>query len=183
MQPTASSYLRYLLAPFFRNWWAVLTGCASLLAMYVTPAKGVTLSGAAMMTITFAVLVLLFLTAAAAAQGWALYSGQLRGLRVSSFERNRDVPSGWVFVLESNVEVSVGTVIDVHKRVGAVEVPLALIQVVARNSSGAYQAEPIGKLNPVHVQEHAAGGLRAADLVVRAHIDVHRIKEVINDLQ
>lgn len=183
MQPTASSYLRYLLAPFFRNWWAALTGCASLLAMYVTPAEGVTLSGAAMMTITFVVLMLVFLALATTTQGWALYSGQLHRLRVSSFERNREVASGWVFVLASDVELSVGTVVDVHKRVGSVEVPLALALVVARNSSGAYQAVPIGKLNPVHVQEHAAGGLKAGDLVVGAHIDIQRIKEVVNDLR
>lgn len=183
MQPTLSTYLRYLFAPFFRNWWAALTGCASLLAMYVTPARGATVSGAAMMTVTFVILTLAFLTLSAVTQGWGLYAGQLRGLRVASFERNREVPAGWVFVLAGDVELSVGTVVDVYKRVGAVEVPLALAQVVAQNSSGSYQAVPIGKLNPVHAKEHAAGGLKSADLVVRAQIDIQRMKEVVNDLQ
>lgn len=182
MQPTASGYLRYLLAPFFRNWWAVLTGCASLLAMYVTPAPGVILSGPFVMTTTFVVLTLVFLTLSAITQGWALYAGQLRGLRVASFERNRDVSSGWVFVLAGDVDLPVGTVVDVHKRVGVVEVPLALAQVVTRNSSGAYQAVPIGRLNPVHIREHTAGGLKPSDLVVRVSIDIQRMKEAINDL-
>ena len=182
-QPTFSGYLRFLFSPFFRNWWAALTGCASIFAMYITPSQGTTLSGPGMLTVTFIALTLIFITASALNQGWQLYIGKMRGLRVSSFERNREVEEGWVFLLEGDIELAVGTVIDVHKKTGSAEVPLALVRIVAKNSCGAYQAAPIGKINPTHIREHSAGGLKAEDLIVRTSVDLQRMKEVVDDLR
>ncbi|MGW8158712.1 MAG: hypothetical protein ACWGKN_09395 [Desulfoprunum sp.] len=179
---TLPSFLRFLFSPFFRNWWAVLTGCASILAMYITPSQGIKLSGAAMMTATFVALSLIFVTLSVLGQGWQLYLGRLGGLQVSSFERNRDMPEGWLFVLVGDVDLAVGTVIDIHKKTGAAEVPLSLVRIASRNSCGAYQAAPIGKINPTHIKEHSAGGLRPADLIVRTSVDLQRIKEAANDL-
>lgn len=178
--PTFGSFLRFLFSPFFRNWWAALTGCASILAMYITPSQGITLSGSAMMTATFVALMLLFITLSSLGQGWQLYMGRLGGLHVTSFERNRDMPEGWVFVLVGDIDLAVGTVIDIHKKTGAAEVPLSLVRIASRNSSGAYQATPIGKINPTHIKEHSAGGLRPVDLIVRTSVDLQRIKEVAN---
>jgi hypothetical protein len=180
---TKSSYLLFLFNPFFRYWWAALTGCASILAMYVTPSQGITLNGAMIMTITFIVLILLFITLSTVSQGYQLYIGQLEGLCVSSLERNRDVSEGRVFILNGDVDLPVGSVIDVHKRMGEAEVPLALIRINSRNSKGAYQATPIGKMNPSHIKEHSNGGLRPMNLVVRTSVDLQRVKEVLYDLR
>lgn len=177
-----SSYLRFLFSPFFRYWWAALTGCASILAIYITPSQGITVSGAAAMTTTFIGLTLIFLTLSVLSQGWQLYMSRLEELRVSSFERNREVQEGWVFVLDGNIDLAIGTVIDVHKRAGVAEVPLALVRIVAKNSSGAYQATPIGKINPTHLKEYSAGGLKPEDMIVCISIDLERMKEVVGDL-
>jgi hypothetical protein len=136
-----------------------------------------------MMTITFVILTMAFITLSAFSQGWQLYMGRLEGLRVSSFERNRVVQEGWVFILDGDIDLAVGTVIDVHKRTGVIEVPLALIRIDARNSDGAYQATPIGKMNPAHIREHSAGGLKPADLIVRTSVNLQRIKEIVDDLR
>ena len=181
-QPTFGSFLQFLFSPFFRNWWAALTGCASIFAMYITPSSGITLSGGAMMTATFVGLTLVFIALSVVGQGWQLYTRRLDYLQVKSFERNRDMPGGWVFVLVGGVDLSVGTVIDIHKKAGAAEVPLSLVRIVSQNSCGAYQATPVGKINPTHIKEHSTGGLRPMDLVVRTSIDLQRIKEVANDL-
>lgn len=179
---TLPSFLRFLFSPFFRYWWAALTGCASILAMYVTPTAGITLSGAAMMTATFVGLTFLFITFSVLGQGWQLYIGRLGGLQVISFERNRDMPEGWIFVLVGDIDLSVGTVIDIHKKTGMAEVPFSLVRIISRNSRGAYQATPIGKINPTHIKEHSAGGLRSTDLIVCTSVDLQRIKEIANDL-
>jgi hypothetical protein len=183
MQRSFSAYLGYLFQPFFRAWWAAITGCASILALFITPRTGVLVSGGEMMTLTFAMLLLAFLTLSVFVQGWRLYRRPTATLHVDSFERNRDVQEGWLFVLSGDLEVSVGTVLDVHKRAGAAEVPLALVRVIARNSSGAFQAAPIGKLNPLHLREHSAGGLKPEHLVVRSQVDLQRIKENLDDLR
>jgi len=181
-QPTFGGFLHFLFSPFFRYWWAALTGCASIFAMYITPSSGIVLSGAAMMTATFVGLTLFFITISVFGQGWQLYMERLGMVYVSSFERNRDVPEGWVFVIVGGIDLAVGTVIDIHKKTGAAEVPLSLARIVSRNSCGAYQATPIGKINPTHIREHSAGGLRPMDLVVRTSVDLQRIKEVVSDL-
>lgn len=90
---------------------------------------------------------------------------------------------GWVFVLSGDVDLPVGALGDVYRRTGRAEIPLALARIESKNSSGAFQAVPVGKLNPIHVKEHSAGGLRSSDLVVRAHVDLSRIKEVIDDIR
>lgn len=181
--PRLGNYIGFLFSPFFKYWWAALTGCASVLAMYVTPSYGITLSGSAMMTATFITLLLIFMTISALVKSWELYFEQHYDLQVSSFERNRNMPGGWVFVLVGDIDLAVGTVIDIHKKTGEVEVPLSLVQIASRNSSGAYQATPLGKINPIHINEHSKGALRPADLIVRTSVDLRRIQEVANDLR
>ncbi len=182
MMSNMSCFLRFLFSPFFRNWWAVLTGCASILAIYITPSQGFNLTGAMMMTMTFFVLSLVFLTLSVLSQGWQLFISRLEGLRVSSFDRNRDIPEGWVFILDGNIDLAIGTVVDVHKKTGEAEVPLALVRINSRNSTGRYQATPIGKMNPAHIKEHSAGGLKPVDLIVLTSVDLQRLREVANDL-
>lgn len=183
MQPSIPSYLAFLFTPFFRNWWAALTGCASILALFVTPTSGVTFNGPGIMTVTFALLLMIFVTLSVCTQGWGLYSGRLRGMRVTEFERNRDVEEGWVFVIDGDVDLAVGAVVDVHKKTGAAEVPLALAQVMSRRATGGYQAVPIGKLNPAHIQEHSAGGIKPLDLIVHTNIRLHRLREVASEFK
>lgn len=62
-------------------------------------------------------------------------------------------------------------------------IPFALARIESKNSSGAFRAVPVGKLNPIHAGEHSAGDLRSSDLVLHAHVDLSRIKEVIDDIR
>nr|WP_320190103.1 hypothetical protein [uncultured Desulfobacter sp.] len=112
-----------------------------------------------------------------------MYANQLDKFQVLSFERNREIQEGWVFILHGNIDLAVGTVVDIHKKAGEVEVPLTLVRINSRNSNGAYQATPIGKMNPAHIREHSAGGLKPVDLVVRTSVDLQRMKEIVDDLR
>ena len=180
--PTLSSYIRYLTAPFFRAWWAVITGVASLLSLYIAHAWQVVVTAPLATTMTFVILTMAFLVLSVVTQGWALFVAARTGLRVTAFERNREVDEGWIIVIEGSVDVSVGSVIDIHKRAGAAEVPLALVRVTGKNSNGSYQATPIGRINPAHAREHAAGGLKSSDLVVRPFVEMERMTEVLNGI-
>lgn len=181
--PTFSAYLRYLTAPFFRTWWAVLTGLASLLSLYIAHTWSITLSAPAATTLTFVIFTMGFFVLSVVAQGWHLFAGQASGLIVTQFDRSRDVEEGWYLVISGNTELSVGSVFDVFKRVGSAEVPLALARVTARNSDGTYQAAPVGRINPAHAREHASGRLRPGDLVVRPFVDIRRLRESTDDFR
>jgi hypothetical protein len=180
--PTFGSYLRYVTAPFFRAWWAVITGLASVLSLYIAHTWQITLTAPFATTLTFIVLTMGFLVISVVARGWDLFVAARTGLKVTSFERSRDVEEGWILVIEGNMDLSVGAVIDIHKRAGAAEVPLALVQVTGKNSNGSYQATPIGRINPAHVREHSAGALRPSDLVVRPFVEMRRMTEVMNGI-
>lgn len=180
-RPTFGSYLRYLTKPFFLSWWVTLSGFASVLALFITPAGGVKLGGIAVASLCLLGFTLAFLIFSVVAQGWNAYAKESTGLKVASIERVRDSKEGWLLIIEGNVEVSVGAVIDVYRRTGVVEVPFALVRVTEKNSAGAYQAMPIGGVNPVHIREHNAGSLRSTDLVVRSFVEMRRLREIANE--
>lgn len=180
--PTFGDFVAYLTKPFFRAWWAVATGFASILALYITRDSHVTLGGAGVATLTLIGSILLFLVLSVTSQGWKLFAGQSTGFHVVSFEKSRDIQEGWLLIIGGNSEMTVGTVIDIHKRTAAGEVPLAFFEVSGKNSDGHYQATPIGRINPSHIKEHSAGGLRPSDLVVRTSVELKRMKEVARDI-
>jgi hypothetical protein len=180
--PSFASFLGYLTRPFFRGWWLVLTGFASILALYLTGDRSLTISRFIVATFTLVAFTLAFFVLAVVSQGWRLYSQPSKTLRVLAFEKNSDIEGGWLLLIEGDVDVSLGAIVDVHKRAGMGEVPLALFRIESRRSDGAYQAVPIGRINPAHIREHTAGGLRTVDLVVKPFIEYRRLLEVSNDL-
>jgi hypothetical protein len=179
--PTAGGYIGFMFRPFFRAWWASLTGFASVLALYLARDSRIEIGGAAIASITLLFFSLVFVILSVVTQGWELYQSRTGGLRVKSVEKSKEVTEGWILILETSATLSVGAVVDIHKRSGVTEVPLALVQITGRNSDGAYQATPIGKINPAHIREHSAGGLRPTDLVVRPFVEFQRFREVRHD--
>lgn len=181
-RPSVVDYLAYLLRPFFRAWWAAITGFASVLALFLARDSAVVVRAPTIAIVVLVLFGLMFVILATVTQGWFLYRSQLRSMRVTSFDKSREMAGGWVIVVEAQEDIAIGAILDIHKRSGVVEVPLALVEVIARNSDGAYQARPIGKINPVHIREHANGGLRPTDLIVRPFVEWTRIAEVSRDL-
>ena len=181
-RPSIPDYLSFLFRPFFRAWWAALTGFASVLALFLARESTVEVGGTIIALAVLLAFTILFVLLSVLTQGWALFQQGWVSLRVSSFDRSKELSEGWVLVIEASTELSVGTVLDVYRRSGLAEVPLALVRIVSRNSSGAFQATPIGKINPVHIREHANGGLRPGDLVVRPYLDLSRLREVSRDV-
>ena len=182
IQPSFGDYLAYLLRPFFRAWWAAITGFASVLALFLARESTIAVGGPGIAIAVLLLFSLSFVILAAVSQGWVLYKSQAQTMRVISFEKTKEVAGGWVLIVEAQADIGIGATLDIHKRSGVAEVPLALVEIVGRNSDGAYQARTIGKINPVHIREHANGGLRPTDLVVRPFVKWTRIAEVNRDL-
>lgn len=182
VKPSVTDYLAFLFRPFFRAWWAALTGFASVLALFLARDTSINVGGATVSIVVLVAFTASFVLVSVVAQSWALFQNSAASLQVRSFDKSKELAEGWVLVIEASAELTVGTVLDVYRRAGLAEVPLALVQVVSRNSNGAYQAAPIGKINPVHIREHANGGLRPSDLIVRPFVDLSRIREVSRDI-
>ena len=61
MNANVSGYIKWLLGPFWRWWWAVITGLLSIAAFFGTPDSGLELSKYAISMVIFIFLVILFL--------------------------------------------------------------------------------------------------------------------------
>ena len=73
MGPKFSAYLAFLFQPFFRWWWAAVTGFASIFSVLVTPQSGLVLNSATVAVIIFVGFTMAFLTVSTLVQGWDLY--------------------------------------------------------------------------------------------------------------
>jgi hypothetical protein len=177
MKATLGSYLGFLLRPFFRWWWAVVTGLASLLSLLKTPTDGWTVTPVGAFLLTFGASTLLFLVLSVCVQGWQLFTERWSQITVATIQRTKDLAGDWAFVLTSQSSIPVGSVIDIHRKLGDVEVPFAMVQVVKVTTRGDYQAVPI-VIAAAHIRDYALGKFTVADL------DIHgeRVRDVGNEI-
>src|SRR5262245_50692730 len=105
MQPGLANYFAFLFQPFFRWWWAVITGFASIISLLVTPQSGFVLGQAGVALITFLVLTLAFLTLSTTLQGWQLYRKRCPDLRVSGVQKTQEYGGEYIALLCGDMEV------------------------------------------------------------------------------
>ena len=85
MGHTFMRYLGWLVGPFFRWWWAAVTGIIGLIAFAWTPAS-IAISKPVILLLLLYVSALSFLSATVAAQGWKLFS-ERSSFRIVSLTR------------------------------------------------------------------------------------------------
>lgn len=179
--PRASTYLRRLLGPFFRWWWATISGVASFLAWFAVPEKGIEIGRGLFVCLILLTSALLFLTVSVLWEGWLIYSERV-GLRVRALEPSKESPGAeWMFVLESDrlLAPAANTMIALHRRVGSVEALFALAWIVGSTTEGLYQARPLW-MAPVHLRDFKAGKFAATSLLASTHVDAHRAREAFH---
>jgi hypothetical protein len=176
MHSQRQSYLEFILAPFFRWWWALITGVATLLSYRLTPQGGYQLGAVAALLLTLVCFTLLFATISVLYRGWLLFRDRYAPLTVQAIQKNRDLGGEWIFVLATGGRMTPGTVVDVHRRLGDLEVPFALVEIVAETAIGTYQAVPRW-LAPIHIRDFTAGRFSPAETVVLRHLTATRIRE------
>jgi hypothetical protein len=71
-------YIRALTQPFFRWWWALLTGVATLLSFFQWQQKGMNLSGVTVALSVCLVLTLLFFVGSVVTQGFGWHTQSQR---------------------------------------------------------------------------------------------------------
>ena len=87
MQQNYSSFLGWLFGPFFRWWWALITGTASFLAFVWTPPEGVTISRTGMLLLLFSAFTLAFLVISVVVQGYLLFRERYKNLEVIAVQK------------------------------------------------------------------------------------------------
>jgi hypothetical protein len=169
MGPKFSAYLAFLFQPFFRWWWAAVTGFASIFSVLVTPQSGLVLSSATVATIIFVGFTMAFLTLSTLIQGWDLYRKRYTDLRVAAVQKTKEYGGDYVTALCGDTEVPVGTLVELRRPVGEDEILFALVEVRNRTTRGNYLGVPIWT-SAVHQRDLFGGKFAASQLVVIPHV-------------
>lgn len=181
MQGGFTSFLGFLLRPFFRWWFAAVTALASALAFVTTPEPGWSISGSVALLLTLGVFSAVFAAASVIVQGWSIWRASFPHIRVTSVQRADSDAGKWQYILSGTIPDAVGTLVDIHRKLGEAELPLALVEITSRTSNGQYQARTLSS-SAGHVRDYANGRFTTNDMVVRPHVRASRIRESLNDL-
>lgn len=177
MSTQRETYLGFILGPFFRWWWAIITGLATLLSYELTPADGYRVSAQLALGLVLVLPSTTFLAISVLARGWVLFRHQHSEFTVHSILRNRDFGSDWIFVIRTGRELPAGTLLDVHRRLGGVEVPFALIELISPTTDGLHQGVPRW-LAPAHIRDFTSGKFAPSDTVVLRYLTTSRIRDL-----
>jgi len=177
-------YLAWVSQPFFRWWWAAITGVATLIAFAWAP-QSLTVPQAGVVVVVVAGFGLLFLALAVMVQGWRLYSDRARPFAVVTLQKdsNRDLGSDWVLVLRGPSNLEAGCVLQVSRRLhDGVEVPFAIVKTCGKNASGLHQSVPIW-LSPGHLNDFKKHAFSAISLQVERHPTLDCVRRALHDME
>jgi hypothetical protein len=150
---------------------------ASILSFVLTPESGWKLTPVLALVLTLFTSLLLFLALSVLAQGWDLFINRYTTLEVRNIQKSKDFGGDLVFILSGHLPLGIGTVVDIHRRLGDLEVPFALVEVVSQNDKGHYQATPF-TIVPAHLRDYNAGRFTVSDLIAHPFVTIKRIREV-----
>ena len=163
------SFIRLIFGSFFRWWWVAITGSASIVGWSFLPATGISLSPLILGLLIFFGSALLFLTVTTVYQGWIIYQGNFESLSVSGFLANDCYGGEHIVKLIGPDDVALGTVVELSRFYNDAELPIALVEIVERNTLGEYQAKLIwfspGHLNDLKTEKYACSDITATNLV------------------
>jgi len=135
-------YLASLTGPFFRWWWAAVTGVATLLSFFEWRSTGAHLSGTAAAIIVGVFLTITFFAASVIVQGFGWYTQSHRQPAiVACTPADRESPVE-VFHVTSALPLEPGQVISLHRVMGDRVFCIGMLK-VERLVSNRYQCVPL----------------------------------------
>lgn len=178
-EPT--SFLRLIFSSFFRWWWAVITGAASIAGWLSVPQEGISLTPIMFSFLILFVLTLLFLVLSTVYQGWLIYQEHLIRLRIVEFLKSDIYDGEYVILLECNIDIAQGTVVELKRFHAGVEIAIALVEIMEENSKGQYQARPIW-FSPNHFRELRMGQFSYSEIEVEPLVKLRTLQRAKNQI-
>lgn len=177
MRSKLGQFFGIIFQPFFRWWWALITGMVSIVAFLSTPTSGIVISPTGMLFLILLGFTLLFLAFSILLQGWKLYIEVQRDLEVVSLRRTKELGADWVFVLRGYLRDATGMMLEIRRPLDEVEVPFAIVRVIGTTARGLYQAVPIW-ISPGHLRDFISCQFSTSELIAYPHIYFEKAREV-----
>lgn len=174
-------YLSWLLGPFFRWWWAAITGIIGLITFAWTPAS-IAISKPVILLLLLCVSALSFLTATVAAQGWKLFTDR-SSFRVISLTRveEEEFDCDWIVIFEGPPGIQTGWVLQVDRKFDDGRVAsFAIIKVLDRLSECTYQAASVWLKNSF-MNDYQKHRFTVRNLTISTHPSMRTLESYTQD--
>jgi hypothetical protein len=178
MRSPLAQYLGYLFSPFYRWWWAVMTGVASLLSFLTIPESGLSLSRLAVALLVLTGFTAGFLLLSTITQSWSLYRRQASPPKVLEIHKCKDFNGEYVVLLKCSAAIPSGTLIQLHRRLGSTEVPFAVVKALGTNDLGVIQADPVW-IAPGHLLDWSDGKFSTEAIIAVNFVDLDVVTRAI----
>ena len=162
-------FFKLLFAPFFRWWWAVLTGVMSILSFYGVSNSGLVVPKGWVGFIVFVSLTLLFAAVSAIYQSWNLFKHRDSNIVVDSFYKVEDQDHAYSVILSGYLEEGVGTILPIYRKHRGSEVLFAVIKIERVTTSGQYQGVPFW-ISSGSLRDFKKRTFSERELIVKRHV-------------
>ncbi len=158
-----ADFIRLVCGSFFRWWWAVVTGIASIAGWLSVSAKGLQISQASVGLYVLVLMTLLFLTVSCVYQSWLIYRSAGTELRVVGFQKSDNYGGEYVVIVDGNVANPDGRLVELRRYCDGFEHGIGLVEMKEMNSRGQCQGNLIW-LAPGHHRDLRMGKLTLSDI-------------------
>ncbi|MCZ3364406.1 MULTISPECIES: hypothetical protein [Methanobacterium] len=173
-------FISLLLDSFFRWWWALITGLASLISLFILP-DNIMINQAYFSILIIIISVLLFLCASTLYQGLSLYQNRLSAPKVIGSLNSKIYGGDIVFLIESSSIIIPGKIAEFRRFHNGVEVSFALVEFMEENSKGQLQAKPLW-ISPAHLHDFKLQKFSTSDITVDLLIQSRTLSDAKDSL-
>ena len=175
------TYLNLIFNSFFRWWWAVITGIASIGSWVYAPESGILVTPMFFGIYILIISITSFLSVSVIYQGWKIYKKKHNSIKIVGFRKCDAYDSEFVFVLEGFNGDNQNVLLELKRFHEGIEVPISLVEVLEKNSKGQHQARPIW-ISSGHLRELKMGEFVYSDLKVDTNISLRTVENAQEEL-
>jgi hypothetical protein len=179
---SALDFLLLIFSSFFRRLWVAIPVIALIASWRLVPQEGILLTPLMFRVLVLIGSILLVLILSTGYQGWLIYQKPFTRLRVVGFQKCDDYGGDRVFLLEGNIGVAQGTVLELKRFHAGVEVTMALVGIIEENSKGQYQAIPIW-ISPGHLLELRTGQLPYSEIEAEPSVKLRTLEKAKDEIK
>ncbi len=161
------NYLKYIFDVFFKWWWAVITGIASISSWIFISNDGFYVNKLSAGLYVIIILTSIFLACSVFYQGWMLYKMKtICKYSVEAFQKNNLYQTNYLIIIDSDTLLPNGTILELKRIANNVEVLIGLCEIVEKNLDGNYQGKLIFSIAN-QLREYAEGLYHQKDIIIK----------------
>ena len=170
------SFLKLIFSSFFRWWWAAITGFASIVSLFLFPEEGILLNAFMFSLLILFGFSLIFLALSSVYQSWQIYQKYFMSMKIVGFLKSDIYGDEYVLLLESETDFNQGTVIELKRFDKEVEVAIALVEIIEKNSKEQYQASLIW-ISPGHLRDLKMGHIVYSEIKAEPYVKLNTLQK------